>query len=116
MARPSRITDSLSEQFCSIFRSTQSINPAIQRTGIGRESYYRWKRRVNKGNGTLLERRFIREVDMAEGDIKMMYEVKLSQCFDKDWRAIAWWLERKYWREYGRRKPLPLPDPDYSVK
>ena len=109
MARPSRINDSLIEQFCSILRSTHDVKMAIQKTGIGRESFYRWKRRVNKGTGTKLERRFVREVRIAEADIKMFYEVKLSEHFDKNWRALAWWLERKYWQEYGRRKPLPLP-------
>ena len=119
MARPSIITDSLIERFGSIVRSSHSIKKAIEETGIGRESYYRWKRRVSNGDGTLLETRFIGEVNKAEGEvrkaqgeIKMLYEYKLSQHFDKNWKALAWWLSRKYPNEYGKRRPPPLPDPD----
>jgi transposase len=112
MARPSIITDPLIEQFCSSLRVTFSIEVAIKKTGIGRESYYRWKRRVAKGNGTRPERRFIRAVDMADGEMKIKLEMMFSQHCDKSWKALAWWLERKYPAEYGRRRPPPLPDPD----
>jgi hypothetical protein len=113
MARPSKVTDSLIEQFCSILRYTWSIETTIKKTGIGRASFYRWKQRVSQGKGTPMEGRFIREVDMVEGGMKLVMEVRLAQHFDEDWRAIAWWLERKYPQEYGRRKPLPLPDRDH---
>jgi hypothetical protein len=107
MARPSIINDQLIENFCLKLRVTGSIEAAITRTGIGRETYYRWRCRVREGRGTELEQRFMNAVDKSEREVKMRLEYQLSLHFDKKWRAIAWWLERKYPEEYGRRRPMP---------
>ena len=112
MARPSIITPRLIENFCFSLRISGSIETAILECDIGRESYFRWKRRVSEGEGTQLERQFMRAVDEAVGESKLLLESKLNMLYDKDWRSIAWWLERKYPHEYGRRRPPPLPDPD----
>jgi transposase len=112
MARPSKITERLITNFCSSLYLTGSIETAIADTGIGRESYFRWKRRVVQGTATKLERQFMEAVDRAAGESKQLLESKMSKHYDKSWRSIAWWLERKYPNEYGKRRPPPLPDPD----
>jgi len=112
MARPSILNDQLIKDFCLNLRMTGSIEAAIARTGIGRASYYRWACRVREGCGTALEKRFIKAVDQSEGEVKMRLEQQLEAHFDKNWRALAWWLERKYSKEYGRKRPMPaLLDP-----
>lgn len=115
MARPSIINDALIGKFCSHIRLMGSIQTAISATGIGRETYYGWARRVGQGGGTELERKFIAAVERAEGETKMLVERMLQRHFDKSWRAIAWWLERRYPQEYARRR-LPVlfaeEDPD----
>jgi hypothetical protein len=105
MARPSKITDVLIDRFCEIVKISESIETAIKETGVGRESYFRWKRRVSAGKGTELERRFMMAVDKALGESKLWHESKMNKHSEKHWRAIAWWLERKYPKEYGRRRP-----------
>lgn len=111
MARPSILNDKLIADFCLNLRITGSVETAIAKSGIGRASYYRWKRKIQQGGGTELEQRFVQAVDQAEGEVKLAREHQLSKHFDKKWRAIAWWLERKYPDEYGRRRKMPpLPD------
>jgi hypothetical protein len=112
MARPSIIDEALIAKFCSHLRISGSIKTAISATGIARESYYGWARKVRQGGGTELERKFIVAVDQAEGETKLIHEHMLSKHFDKKWRAIAWWLERRYPAEYGRRRLPPLSDLD----
>ena len=112
MARPSIITDRLIKNFCSSVFLTGSIETAIADTGIGRASYFRWKRRVIEGKATKLERQFMEAVDQAAGESKQLLESKMCKHYDKSWRSIAWWLERKYPNEYGKRRPPPLADPD----
>src|SRR5712691_7658094 len=109
MARPSIINEALIAKFCSFLRISASIRTAISATGIARESYYGWARKVRQGGGSKLERKFMAAVEQAEGETKLIHERMLRQHFDTNWRAAAWWLERMYPQEYGlRRLPVPL--------
>ena len=112
MARPTILNDQLIENFCLQLRLSGSIETAIAQTGCGHESFYRWKRLVRDGIGTKLQRRFMKAIEASLAEIKMRAEYLLSKSFDKSWRALAWWLERKYPAEYGRKRPLPALDPD----
>ena len=119
MARPSILNKQLITDFCLNLRMTGSIEAVIARTGIGRETYYRWARLVREGCGTGLEKRFMKAVDQSEGEVKMRLELQLEPHFVKHWRALAWWLERKYAGEYGRKRPMaalvdPIEEPLYD--
>jgi hypothetical protein len=110
MARPSRINDRLIKEFCSLLERGATIRTAIQKTGIGYESYYRWERNVRQDRGTPLECRFIDAVNLVLGLEKLRRERALLEYMDQSWRCAAWWLERRYSDEYGKRLPLPNPD------
>jgi hypothetical protein len=112
MARPSILTDALIARFCSKLRISGSIETAIKATHIGRETYYGWARQVREGGGSVQVKKFIQAVDDAESETKLLREHMLSKHFDKNWQALAWWLERKYSPEYGQRHPPPLADLD----
>jgi hypothetical protein len=106
MARPSIINDLFIVSFCSDFRSSCSIETAIQYAGIGRETYYGWARRVHQGGGSGPMRKLITAVDQMEGEVKLVRESKQNKLFDKDWKALASCLARKYPEEYGPRRRL----------
>jgi len=112
MARPSILTDAFIADFCSKLRVCGSIETTIKASGCGRESYYGWARDVRNGEGSELARKFMAAVEKAEGEVKMLREHKMSKHFDRNWQALAWWLERKYSHEYGQRHPAPLVDTD----
>ena len=112
MARPSIVNDALTEKFCSELRLSGSIESAIKATGIGRVSYYRWAREVRQRRANKEKVKFMRAVEKAEAEIKLWYEYQLSKYFDTHWRALAWWLERKYYKEYGPPRRMPPLDPD----
>ncbi len=112
MARPSIINEALIAKFCSFLRISASIRTAISATGIARESYYGWARKVRQGGGSKLERKFMAAVEQAEGETKLIHERMLRQHFDTNWRAAAWWLERMYPQEYGLRRLPVLSEPD----
>src|SRR6266446_285010 len=107
IARPSIINEALIAKFCSFLRISASIRTAISATGIARESYYGWARKVRQGGGSKLERKFMAAVELAEGEVKLITERMLRQHFDTNWRAAAFWLERMYPQEYGLRR-LPV--------
>ena len=112
MARPSIINDALIARFCSNVRISGSVATAIQATGIARETYYGWARRVGQGGGTELEQKFIAAIELAVGETKLIYERMLRQHIDTNWKAAAWWLERMYPQEYGLRRLPELSDRD----
>jgi len=116
MARPSIINDTLIARFCFVIRVSGSIQTAIMDTGIGRESYVRWAREVRERRASKAKVKFIRAAEQAEADFKMLRERQLSLYFGKHWKAVAWWLERRYPDEYGRRRRLPLADMDGSAE
>jgi 16S rRNA C967 or C1407 C5-methylase (RsmB/RsmF family) len=107
MAPRSKIDDRFIATFCSHLRISGSVETAIKKVGIGRETFYGWVRAVKSGRGTQWQKRFFREVEEAESEVKLMREHMLTKHFDKNWVALAWWLERKYPNEYGQRKQLP---------
>ena len=45
-------------------------------------------------------------------EVKLMREHLLTKHFEKNWQALAWWLERKYPDEYAQRKPKPAIEGD----
>jgi hypothetical protein len=106
--RPSIISDQLLEQFCKFVAMTGSIETAIQLTAIGRGTYYRWQSRVRKGEGSPFQTKFILAAEAACVDTKMRNENLFLKKMEKDWRAIAFWLSRKYPKEYGRPRTIRL--------
>jgi hypothetical protein len=104
--RPPIIDDQLLEQFCNLVAMTGSIESAIQGTAIGRGTYYRWLSRVRKGEGSQFQKKFIHAAEAARGHAKMHGEYLLWKHMQKNWRAIGFWLERKYPKEYGRRRTI----------
>ena len=109
--RPSIIiSDQLRERFCDVVLTTGSIETAIKLTGLDHGTYYRWQSRVRKGEGTQFQTKFVLAVDAACADTKMRREVLLWKHMKKEWRAIAFWLSRKYPDEYGRRRKIRFND------
>lgn len=105
------ITDELIARFCAMVRDSGSIETAILDSGISREIYHELALQIREGRGTPAAKRLIKAVDKAESDTKLLREHMLSKHFEKNWRSLKWWLERKFPGEYGRRRP-PLLDQD----
>ena len=105
LGRPTLITDDLTKRFCDMIKVSGSIETAIARTGIGRETYFRWLRKVRKGDATPKVKRFIAEVQKTESDLKERRESELAKRRPDTWQIHAAWLARHYPEEYGPRRP-----------
>lgn len=102
MARPSILDERLVAELCDTIRTTGNIETAIAKAGIGRESYYRWLRMVKGGKGTKLQKRLVREVELATAEFKERLEMIVNAKAKDDPKWAAWMLERKFPMEYGR--------------
>jgi hypothetical protein len=103
------LTELLIASLCSKMQITGSLTTALLTCGLTRATYDEWAREAARGKGDPLSGRLVAAVASAEGEIKLVREHQLSQVFDKDWRALAWWLERRYPEEYGQKAKEPKP-------
>ena len=97
------------EEFTGNLTASGSLETAISLSGIGRETFYGWRREweaQQAGRIELPEKTvemyagFFRQVDVALARHKLVREKRMQQAGEKDWRADAWWLSRKGGEEY----------------
>ena len=113
MGRPPILTDKLITEFCNKLRICGCIDTAIEVTeGMSRRSYYAWARAVRDGGGSAMQKKLMAAVKKAHGEAKLLTEHAVRKHFDTHWTAAAWWLERRYPKEYSRRVLPMLTDHD----
>jgi transposase len=125
MGRPLKLTKDLQTRLCKFLRQGCYREQAALCVGIGVSTFYRWmdlgedqRRRVNGRTKTKRAPRAYREfreaVENAEAVIEaLMVETVRRSAFEvqtsvegerviiKDWRAAAWFLERKARERWG---------------
>ena len=81
----------------------------IAALGIGESTFYRW---VNEPK-TELQRELGERLKKSEADYKnALLSIIAKAGQEKDWKAAAWLLERKYPHEYSRHSVLRAADGD----
>jgi hypothetical protein len=85
------------QQVLGYLRQGMTRSTAAELAGFNRSSLWR-----------LLEREiaFGHQVRQAEADARGRAEALVLRAGESDWRAAAWWLERKYRSEWGQRAQL----------
>ena len=70
----------------------------LEYVGIGRDAFYDYiNMEKHPENHEYAER-----VRRARMDAKLIHEQNIVKAGAMDWRASAWWLERRHAAEYGR--------------
>jgi hypothetical protein len=111
MPRSSTITAAIIQKICDSIRLSGSIATGLMATRITMKTYQGWALKVDRGGGTRLQQKLVRDVRKTSAAFKLNVERMLRSS--DNWRAHAWWLERKYSNEYGKPLPQPpQPDPE----
>lgn len=100
MARPAKITASLIQDICTLVSAGVSIADACASKGISRSTLYLWAARGQRGEADYAE--FAHALYEAQAKSRAGVTLSIMQAAKLDWRAGAWWLERR--------------DPAYSPK
>lgn len=105
--RPSKITPEITEEICDYIKSGNYPETAAALAGIHRATFYRW---IKKGNQhkTGLHREFCDRIKEAEAYAQGAAVERIRAAGDKNWQALAWWLERKFPELWGRRQRVEL--------
>lgn len=104
--RPSKLTPEIAKRIIDLVRAGNFAEAAAGAAGITRQTLHNWLRRgAEEGEGPFFD--FAQELEIAAGEAEAKDVLSLVKAGGKDWRAIAWRLERRCarWRRPDPSEP-----------
>jgi hypothetical protein len=84
------------EKVLQALKAGNTRRAAAAYAGVGHETFYRW-----------LESETFRDaVTRAEAHAEVSWETGVAAAGKKDWRALAWLLERRFGQDWRERKDV----------
>ena len=108
MARKSKLTKELIKEAYKLVAAGNYDKDVYPILGIDKSTWYRW---LSEGETAKsgLKREFYDTIKKAEKEA-IARNVALIQraAQEGNWQAAAWWLERKYFEDWGRKDKVDL--------
>ncbi|MBV9173618.1 MAG: hypothetical protein JOZ81_26440, partial [Chloroflexi bacterium] len=99
MPRPPKLTPERQERVLAAIGAGATRKAAASYAGVDESTLYRWLKR-NASFASLLRAR--------EDEVEVRACAEIQQAASADWRAAAWWLERRRPADYGRTDRVDL--------
>ncbi|HYW87230.1 MAG TPA: hypothetical protein VFB50_05645 [Chloroflexota bacterium] len=100
MGRPSKRTPEVERRLLDALRAGNTRPHAARYAGIHEDTIVNWMRRSSA---------FSAAVEKAEADAITRHVANIAKAAnDGQWTASAWWLERRYPNDYGRRDRIEV--------
>jgi hypothetical protein len=96
MGRPTKLTKEVEEAICNAIISGATYRAASEAAGIAYETFNEWMKDERPQYV-----KFSDSIRAANGKARTELIKKIRKHGDKDWRALAWILERRFKDEYG---------------
>lgn len=107
MARPSKLTPEVQQRIVQALTAGNTRETVARYAGIDPASFYGWlKRGEAAGSGPYFE--FFNAVKKAESDATVHAVAIIHQAMPKNWQAAAWFLERRYPDDWGRKDRVTI--------
>jgi hypothetical protein len=108
MPRKSKLTKELIKEAFKLVSAGNYIKDIPPILGIDDSTWFRWLNEGEKAKSGM-KREFYETVKKAEKDA-IARNVALIQraAQEGNWQAAAWWLERKYFEDWGRKDKVDL--------
>ena len=114
MGRKTKLTPELIEQAVKLIEAGNYQIHVAQALGISKETWFRWLREGEQSedeNG--LKKQFYDSVKKAEAKAVARNVALIQRAAQEgNWQAAAWWLERRYPEEWGKKDKLNLKTDD----
>jgi hypothetical protein len=104
--RPTAYTAELGEQLCKLVGLGVPIGVACRAEGIGKRTLYRWREFGAAGREPYVG--FVRKLNRSLAKAEAAITLHVVRAAQRDWRAGAWWLERRHPQRYGAKQTLRL--------
>lgn len=99
--RPTKLDPDVADRLVLMVRAGNYLETAAAACGLSVSTVRDWIRKGQRaGSGPLFD--LARRIEVAQGESEALDVNKLLQHGQKDWRALAWRLERRFperWRE-----------------
>jgi hypothetical protein len=102
--RPSLYTAALHERVCALVAVRVPIRTACQLEGIGARTLYDWRERGNMGEEPFAT--FSQDLAIAVARAEATAVQFIATAAADNWKANAWWLERRFPKRYGAKQQL----------
>jgi len=108
MGRKSKLTKELIKEASKMVAAGNYIKDVYPILGIDESTWYRWLKEGERAKSGI-KREFYKAIKKAEKDA-IARNVALIQraAQEGNWQAAAWWLERKYFEDWGRKDKVDL--------
>ncbi|MBZ9715506.1 hypothetical protein [Deinococcus multiflagellatus] len=104
--RKTKLTPALQEKFIRAVRAGNCVETCCDYVGINPDTYYEWQKRGQQGGAANEIYREFRAAVLdaqASAEIESVARIRLSGQ-KGNWRADAWYLERRHPDRWGRQR------------
>ena len=99
-----------------LLRQGISRRGAAETSGVSARTLQRWMKKGEDGEGEEWEL-FTRQVHGAEASAEYNAVNVILEAAEKgDWRAAAWWLERRHPQQWGKRQRIEVETEEQPVE
>lgn len=107
MGRPTKLTPARRRKICKALADGNTRKTSSEASGISRRTFSRWMA-MGEDEKKGPHRALRDAVLQAEAEATSEAVACLRKAAHRDWRAAAWWLERRRPKEWGRWEQLRL--------
>lgn len=99
--QPTKLTPEIQKQIIDAFRAGALVNTACDLVGIARETFYAW---LDRGESEVsgVYREFSDTIKRVRSECQIE-ALKTIRSGSIGWQGEAWFLERSFPKQYGRR-------------
>jgi hypothetical protein len=102
MANPSKLTPAVRQTILENLAAGATVQASCLAAGIARQTFYDWRAKAEAGESPFVE--FFAAVEQAEAQAQVERVTVIRQAMADSWQAAAWWLERRFPEDWGRRE------------
>ena len=100
--KPKKLTEERTTRLVELLRGGHTRESACASVGINSLTLRRWLAAADNGDAVFID--FAKAVHEAEANIEQNAVTRILEHGDKDWRALAWWLEKRHPNRWGQGK------------
>jgi hypothetical protein len=107
--RPSKYTPELGQKLCALLAIGVPISVACRSEGVGKTTLHTWRAQGAAGVDPFAA--FVAELERALAKAEAAITMHVVKAAQQDWRAGAWWLERRHPERYGAKQTVRVDQP-----
>lgn len=105
--RPTKITKEIVEEITEYIKAGNYPEVAASLAGVSRRTFYGWLKKGHE-HKTGLHVDFLHSIKKAEDYAEAAAVERVRKAGDDNWTALAWWLERKHPKKWGRHENIKM--------